>query len=153
MKIKLSKNQWEQIGNKTGWMKKAQEFGGSQFPIEPKYSKLLNKISKKYLDIFDIKPLMNLKRQSGVITSDIYTELEKQFPVDQYKDLYKKYPFPTGMENAASIVVARLRLQLSSDTCSNCEDHDKNLGKCVSHDSSVQSNDTCPYFSEKHENI
>jgi hypothetical protein len=108
--IKMSKEQWVKIGEKAGWV------GDSKFsssPVEPKHSKLLNKIAEKYLSQFDIKPLIELKEASGVITSDIYSEVEKQFPISQCPDLYKKYPMPTGMENAMSIVVARLKIKLS----------------------------------------
>ena len=115
MKIKLSKSQWEKMGKKAGWMKESAEFDGmgSQFPVEPKHSKVLNKIAEKYLSQLNIQPLIELKQASGIITSDIYSEVEKQFPIDQYPDLYKKYPMPTGMENAMSRVVARLRIKLS----------------------------------------
>lgn len=135
MKIHLSKTQWEHIGKTAGWMKESQIIpddgfadGGepytqdeidfidsdkfSKTPVEPTHQKELDTIVDKYEPQVNFDSFVEFKRKYGITTLDIYDELEKQFPRKQFLDLYKKFEFPTGMENAIGVIVQRIQMKL-----------------------------------------
>jgi len=55
MKIKLNKNQWEQIGKTTGWIKEAHH--GNEYPKE-----IMNMSLMKFLDKLEKSPNPKLKQ-------------------------------------------------------------------------------------------
>jgi len=87
----------------------------SKIPVEPKNAAHVDKVAVRYMSLFDLEALKRCKARAGLCTADIYREVERQFPREVHSRLYEKWEFPTGMEDAAGTLVARLRDKMEGE--------------------------------------